>query len=393
MNNENKTQKNESTKKIRSNKGIFLVFSVIFLALVAFLSLYGFIAPDRDFSENENRVLEKAPVLTVQTLLDGSFMKKCETYLTDQFPFRDQAIYVKSYVDRLVGKREENGAYIGKNGFIFDKQSQYDKDKMTSLAELINSFCNQNPELNTVFALSPNSSYIYSENLPDYLSIDSQKESIEHFTSLLTGEINTVDTINALNKAKEDYQVFYRTDHHWTTRGAYSVFEQIAKALSLETEKVNYEFHNVANGFKGTLSGKVMSLGSSDSVEVCFPSASQGTFFIDFYGEKEKSASFFFEEKLSEKNKYEVFLGGNYGKALITTNLESDRKLVVIKDSYANCLLPMLTPYFSKILVLDPRYMTESVEAIMQQDSFTDLLFIYNANTLYQDISLKTVLE
>lgn len=393
MNNENKNPKTENTEKSHSNKGIFLAVAVLFFSLVGFLSIYGFIAPDREFSENENRVLEKAPVLTIQTLLDGSFMKKCETYLTDQFPFRDQAISVKSYVERILGKKEENGAYIGKDGFIFDKQSAYDEIKMTELAKDINSFFKNNSTLNTVFALSPNSSYIYSENLPDYLTIDNQKENIEHFTSLLDSNIKIVDTISALNKAKEDYQVFYKTDHHWTTRGAYSVFEQIAELLGLDTDNVSYGFYNVANGFKGTLSGRVMSLASSDSVEVCFPENSQGTFFIDFYGEKEKSATFFFEDKLSEKNKYEVFLGGNYGKVLITTTLETDRKLVVIKDSYANCILPMLTPYFSKILVLDPRYMTESVETVMQQDNFTDLLFIYNANTLYQDVSLKTVLE
>ncbi len=381
-------------EKIDTSKAgiIFRLCIIVFFLIIGFFSIYGIFAPDRQFSENENRVLEQMPVITPQSLLDGSFMKKCETYLTDQFPFRDGAIHIKSYIERFLGKTKENGAYIGKNGFLFDQQSEFDKKKMAELAKAVNAFCKKNPQLNVTFALVPNSSCVYAENLPDHLQMKNQNSQIQTFYSYLGKRINKIDAFSALNKAKQEHQVFYRTDHHWTTRGAFAVFEAIAKPLEIQADE-HYRFFNVANGFRGTLGSKVSSVKSSDSVEICFVESLQDNFFIDFYGEREKSATFFFEKELDEKDKYEVFLGGNYGKLSVTTRNYDGKKLIVIKDSFANCLLPMLAPYYSKILVLDPRYMTESVADIMQQDEFTDLLFLYNANTLFEDVSLKTVLE
>jgi hypothetical protein len=122
------------------------------------------------------------------------------------------------------------------------------------------------------------------------------------------------------------------------------------------------------------------------------PNKSWGNYYIEISGDTKKYSSCFFEEKLTQKNKYEVFLGGNYARLTITTSLLQGRKLVVIKDSFANCLIPMLTPYFSKIVVIDPRYMTESVKKVLQEDDFTDILFLYNANTLFADTSLADVI-
>lgn len=390
-----KDNNNTNAEKQKKPKGriIFFFFNLSFFMIILFMGFYSFIMPDLDFSEKENRVLAKAPQLTAQGVVDGSFMKNFESYLTDQFPLRDGAIYLKSYVDRLLGKKEENGAYIGKDGFLFDSQTAYSKEKMSETAKAVNAFAKENPEINMGFLLSPNSSCIYSQKLPEHLSPVSQEESISDFYGMLDEEIFKVDAVSALKKAKDEAQVFYRTDHHWTTRGAFSVFCQLQEPLGFRVNKEDFEFFNVSNKFRGTLGSKVTSVNYVDRVEICLPKNSEGSYFIDFYGEKEKSATFFYQEKLNNNNKYEVFLGGNYSKLSVNTTLEGDRKLLVIKDSYANCLLPMLTPYYTKILVLDPRYMTESVKTTMQEDRFTDVLFLYNANTLFDDSSLKEVLE
>ena len=107
----------------------------------------------------------------------------------------------------------------------------------------------------------------------------------------------------------------------------------------------------------------------------------------------EKTASLFFKDKLTKKNHYEVFLGGNYDKVIITTVSQSDRSLLLIKDSYANCMIPMLTPYFNKIVVIDPRYLTDSLDSIIKENDFTHMMYLYNANTLFEDNSLISCLE
>ncbi len=399
---------NIAKEKKQKPKGriIFALFSLFFCVMLGFFSLAGFFVPDRQLSENENRVLAQMPQLTLSGVLDGSFMKDFETYLADQFPFRDEAIYLKSFTDRLWGKKQENGVYIGKEGFLFDEPTPYSKKQMTALAKKINAFQKKNSKLNTVFALVPNSSYIYSDKLPDNLVLPDQKKQIKDFYSRLDGSIKTVNTLSPLIKAKATSDVFYRTDHHWTTRGAYSVFLETAKKLGINTANQKYEFHTVSTHFEGTLKSKSLSQRSKDRLEVCFPADSQGTYYIEFSGSAKKTASFFFEDKLKEKNQYEVFLGGNYARVSVTTDLldysklpvfeghyqQESRKLLVVKDSYANCMLPMLTPYFSKIVILDPRYMTENIQQVLNEDDFTDMLFLYNANTLFADTSLAAVL-
>lgn len=389
----NKKRMDLDKEKKSPKKGsqIFSVFTVFFCFSLAFFALYGMIQPDRQFSENENRVLTQKPVMTLHGLFDGSYMKEIESYLSDQFPFRDEAIYVKSLFERAWGKKEENGAYIGKNGFLFDRQSAYEKDKMIATASAVNSFVRKSPDKRVLFALVPNSTYIYSENLPSDLILSDQKQQVADFYKKLSKKIGKVNTFAPLIKAKNSHQVFYMTDHHWTTRGAFSVFEKIMTGYKIKIDKKNFEFHTVSNGFEGTLKSKSVAHNSTDNVEICFPKNSQGTYVVNISGDK-KRTSCFFEEKLNEKNHYEVFFGGNYGKMTISTVAENDRQLLVIKDSFANCLIPMLTPYFSKIVVLDPRYMTENIYGIMSESDFTDILFLYNANTLFEDTSLVSVL-
>ena len=371
---------------------IFTLFITFFCLLIGFLSVYGFVTPDREFSENESRLLAKMPEFTLNGVLDGTFMKSFETYLTDQFPFRDEAILLKSIMERALGKREENGAYIGKDGFLFEKQTAFDGERMKVIADSINRFAQGKEALNTVFVLVPNSSFVYSEKLPDYLETENQKEQIDEFYAMLCEAIVKTDAVTPLLEAKEEHQVFYKSDHHWTTRGAFVVFEKIMEGFGEEFNEQEFEFHTVSNSFEGTLKSKSPAQAARDTVEVCFPKNSQGTYFAEFSGEGNKKESLFFKEKLSEKNHYKVFLGSNVAKVSVSTVLEGDRKLLVIKDSFANCLIPMLTPYFSKIVVIDPRYMTEGIDGIMNEDAFTDVLFLYNANTFFSDSVLTDVL-
>ena len=390
----NKEKNNSGNNKIKSSRGrvTFFVLILSFFLIVGTVSFTGIITPDRDFSENENRVLASMPALTLQSLADGSFMKKAETYLADQFPFRDTAIRFKSLVDRALGKTEENGAYVGKNGFLFDKPSAPDKTKITDVILSVNRFAERNTDIDVSFVLVPNSTFIYADNLPDYVSLPDQKAQIKAFYGRLSDEITPVNTVKPLLHASSEHQVFYKTDHHWTTRGAFSVFSEIARVLEIDATEADFEFFTVSDSFKGTLSSKVTSSPSADSVEICIPKDNSVRFYIDFYGEKEKSSTFFYKDKLETKNHYEVFLGGNYGKLTVTTSLEGGRKLLIIKDSFANCLIPLLTPYFSKITVLDPRYMTEGISEVLEGDNYTDALFLYNVNTLLQDTSIRDVL-
>lgn len=394
--NENLIYVNEDPGEKRINKGnvVFLCLTVCFCAIIALGGLVNFIAKDRDFSENENRVLASFPKLTVSSIADGTFMKNFETYMSDQFVLRDKMISLKSYFDRLSGKREANGVYIGDDGYLIEKPSKYTSKKAKAMTKSINSFMKKYPELNKMVAISPNSSYIYSEKLPMGIELHSQQSELNGIKNRLKGENYTfLNVTKALKSEKEKSNIFYFTDHHWTTRGAYSVFKAIANKWGLDRSQVKYKFLTVSSDFEGTLASKTGIHDKQDKIEICLPENSEGSYIVSYESQDKRTTSLFEPLKLKQKNKYEVFLGGNYDKVVIDTVSSSRETLLIIKDSYANCLIPMLTPYFAKIVVVDPRYMTESIHGVMDEYNFSHVLFLYNLNTFLQDTSLEDALK
>ena len=391
---DDKKQNTEPLKKGRFTSAL-VSYALIaaFVLLTAGAGIYTFVTKDRSFSESENRMLSQKPVFTSDSLIDGSFMSDFEGWLSDQFPLRDEAIVIKTDFDRLTGKKEENGVYIGKNNRLFEVTSEYDKKKIAEKTDAINSFLAGYPDINKIVAIVPNSSFVYPEDLPDFISADNQQEQIEDIYNALSGDkLETTDTVSALYGMKEDNtELYYKTDHHWTTRAAYGVFLQIADAWELDTEK-EYSFYTVTDSFEGTLASRSGVHDVTDTIEICVPENSVESYTVNYESVHVKNTTLFNESKLSTKNKYEVFLGGNYDKISIETTAPGDQCLLIIKDSYANCMIPMFTPYFSQIVVIDPRYMTESVDTLMSEYNFTHVLLLYNLNIFNSDSALCDVL-
>lgn len=393
MNNENNEKLNNSVsgvKKRNTVKTVALCLIVIFCIFTAGLGILSCLTADREFSESENRVLASMPRFSWSSVLSGSFMKDFETYLADQFPLRDGAISLKTLTDRVLGKRQENGVYIGDNNFLFDEQTDFVKEDNIGKIQAIDEFCEKYPTAKKLFAIAPNSSYIYSEYLPYSLTLPDQQNQIEQiYASLKCKTLTKADVTGILQREKEKgTQLFYKTDHHWTTRAAYSVFSAIIKHWKLDKDDVKFRGFPVTADFEGTLSGKSGVHSAKDTIEIIVPQKSVGSYIVNYESQQRKTTTLFENSKLAEKNKYEIFLGGNYDKVVISTDAENLNTLLIVKDSFANCMLPMFTPYFSKIVVIDPRYLTDSMEKIMGDNDFTHILFLYNLNTFLGDTSI-----
>ena len=401
---EENEEENEEFYDFRYNslkkKGAVISIIVIWLFCLIIFGVSGLhlVSGDSKFSESENRVLSQFPKLSVASVVDGSFMKSFETYLTDQFPLRDGLIAFKTFADRIVGKNEENGVYIGKNGYLFDSQTPLDKKQVKAISEAVLEFKAEHQSFETAFVLVPNSSYVYSDYLPKYLETDNQRQLISYVHKQINDETILWPAAAKLLKAKADKtSLYYKTDHHWTTRAAYILFKDIALSWGLEEDEKaideKFSFYEISDSFEGTLASTSGVHDTKDKVEICVPDKSEGTYVVSLESSGEKTASLFFKDKLKNKNHYEVFLGGNYDKVIISTVAESKRSLLLIKDSYANCMIPMLTPYFSKIVVIDPRYLTDSLDSIVKENDFSHMMYLYNVNTLLEDSSLVSCLE
>lgn len=384
-------KRSKSERKPLNLKGFVTV--AVFTTIIAAVLAANIISPDRTHSDTENRTLASMPTVTFSGVFSGSFMQRFESHVSDQFIFRDEIVSLRSAVNRILGSKEQNGIYIGKSGQLFEKQEEYNVKKLNSIAKSINTFCRNNPKLKATVFVAPTASYILRDKLPDFVEPHNQKKVISRFYGRLDSNVETLNVINAFEKRKNEQKLYYLTDHHWTTRAAKVAFNLLAKKLGINTDSIKYEYHTVSTTFSGTLSKASGIYESADTIEICMPSDSKGTYVVKNADLQTKETSLFELSKLETDNPYELFCGGNFSRLTISTTNRNEKVLLVFKDSYANCLIPMLTPYYQEIVVIDPRYFTDNIEDILNSHPFTDVLFIYNIDTLAKDTSLSDVIE
>ena len=169
-------------------------------------------------------------------------------------------------------------------------------------------------------------------------------------------------------------------------------FEKLAEEMKIENPETDYQVYIVADDFEGTLASKSGYHKSRDAIQVYEPKSHDTEYIVMYVEEGSKSASIYKSECLQEKDKYTVFFGGNHARIDISTTLKEERNLLLVKDSYANCMVQFLLPYYQNIIMIDPRYFYESVDNIMGSYGITEVLFLYNVNTFLGDHSIADVL-
>lgn len=378
---------------MQKNKRYFKLLAVIFILFLNSFFLIGIIEKDKVFSENENRVLSKLPKLTLDNISSGRFSKKFEKYCVDQFPFRNELVKLKTKTDLILGKKEQNGVFISSDGYLIENFSTPDNEAIYQKLLAINKFTKKYKYINQSILIVPNASDILSDKLPKNAPILPQKPFIEGFYNELDPSINKIDVYDTL-KSQTEAPVFYKTDHHWTTDGAYQAFLKMAPSMNLKVNPDYYKKILVSDSFYGTLASKVGYYdGLGDKIQVYVPNNSNDEVVVSYVEEKTKTPSLYNSSKLETKNQYELFLEGNHPLVKIKTTAKNTKTLLVLKDSYANCFVPFLTPFYSNIILVDPRYYYEDLYELIEMEDITDILYLYNANTFFDDTFLADVLN
>ena len=160
--------------------------------------------------------------------------------------------------------------------------------------------------------------------------------------------------------------------------------------MKIDTSKVTHQTYAVTNDFQGTMASSSGLFNAKDNIYITVPKTDI-QYVVNNVSENKKSSSIFVSSKLEQQNKYEVFFGGNFSQINIDTTLNSKNVLLVVKDSYANCMMSMLVPYYKHIVIVDPRYFTDSIDKLVKNEGITDVLWLYNANTFLTDTSIQNV--
>ena len=365
---------------------IFLLFMVLAIVLNIFM-------PDKEYSESENRMLAQAPEFSLTNLASGKFMTDMEDYVTDQFVFRDQWINLKVLEDMALGKRESNGVYIGKQGYLMQvPENNIDDDSVNDNLNAIREFAQRHEDVNTVMSLVPNAAYILEQLTPANAPVRDQSQDIA-LAEETVGDVLTFVDLTETMSSHRDEAIYYKTDHHWTSLGARYAFDTIYSALGISEPAQDYTVYPVSHTFSGTLASKSGYDRSRDTIDIYVPQDVSTEYVVNYVEEGEKTASMYESRALEQKDQYEVFFGGNHSRIDITTPVEENKNLLIFKDSYANCFIPFLQPYFRSIIVIDPRYYYDDVDRLVTDNSITDILFLYNVGTFMTDTSLADSLE
>ena len=387
--------KKQTRKRKKSPFQYFLKhMGQIFFVLLLIGVLVNFIAPDRSFSEKENRVLSSRPKASLSLLASGRYSSQYETYVNDQFIFRDMWVEIKANIDRLLGQTEKNGVYLGKDGYLIEDFTPPSMETLDTLLTSIQGFSKRHPEIQQYALIAPNAVSIYKEKLPAFSPVEDQNIYLDYLKAgMESSNIDYIDIRPILNEHSDEH-LYYRTDHHWTTQSAYYAYQEAAKVMRIDSGLYSYEQLTVTGTFQGTLSAKSgFRSNIKEKIDVFLPEEGTPASLIKYIDEQINSGSFYATKQLEGRDKYAMFFNGNHPLIKIETPLKDNQKvLLVLKDSYANCLVPFLAPHYRTIIMVDPRYYYDNLEELITVEGVNEILYLYNANTFFSDTSLELTL-
>ncbi len=358
------------------------VYAIVIAALWALLTMAQFVLPDAEISDSERRPLEQLPQLTVESLLDGSFMTDFGDYSLDQFPLRDSFRTVKSLFHYYVlGQKDNNGIYIADGNAV--KQEYPLKDK--SVAHALKRF-------QYLYDKYLTDSKVYMAIVPDkgyYLAEESGNLAMDYeamFTQFAQG-MPWAEQIDLTGVLSAD--AYYRTDTHWRQESLLPAAQAICEALGVTAPRAeDFTQTTLERPFYGVYYGQAALPMEPDALTILESDLLKECTVYDY--ESNKTVSVYDMEKLTSRDLYEVFLSGP--RSLLTIenpNAATDRELIVFRDSFGSSIVPLLVQDYAKVTLVDIRYIQIDVLGHFLEFNGQDVLMLYSTLVLNNSETIK----
>lgn len=359
---------------------------VIFMVLLLGLAGKEALSHQRTYSPVEKRELQTRPEISITKVLDGRFQKKYESYLRDQFPGRDHWVSFQTDMELFMGKNEIHNVYIGKNHYLLEHytEKEFDPQQISKNLQALEKFVGktkQNADVHVMMV--PTKSWVLREKLPAFAPHYKEQKFYDALQQKLEKEDVLISVEPVLDAHKEE-EIYYRTDHHWTTLGAWYAYEQYTKAVGgdLQRAQGKKKFRCISKDFYGTTYAKINYARQADKIEIYEPADKLRVVYN--MGEKKTKTLYDFSF-LKTADQYSVFTGGNQAVLEITGGIKNGKTLLLIKDSFANSILPFLAEDYEKLVVVDLRQLNVSGDRLLEMFSPTDILILYNSAQFAQD--------
>ena len=363
----------------------FNVFlSALFCAFIGGVCVISLLLPDKDFSPLENRFLQKPPRLSAENLADGKFMEAAEDYVSDHIVGRDFWVAAKAWSERLSGKQENEGVYFGKQDTLINRVKDPDPEKLDKDMGHLDALVG-NVSAPVYFGLIPSAAEIWRDRLPAGAPTADERAVIDQLY-FSTGA-STIDMYGAL-EARSEEDLYYRTDHHWTSLGAFYGANAIFEAMGLEPIRLeDYTKTTVSDQFYGTsFSTSGVRWLPPDSIDAYVPD--QGIKVTSYFKGTPEEGGLYVDSWLSEKDKYSYFLGGRQPLCVVEKEGSAGPRVLVIRDSYSDSLAPFLTERFSEVHLFDPRDNLTSIKNYVEEHEIDAVVVLYSFANFTTDQNL-----
>jgi len=370
------------------SKKYCIFITTLFCAFIGLFLVANAASPDREFSEMENRNLEQMPTISAKSLLSGEFMKDFETYTTDQFVGRDAWIGLKSSMERALGKKENNNVYFCDEDTLITRFDQPDATKVSENLNYVNNFV-ENVDIPVTFSLIPTQACIWADRLPAGAPNASQTDLLEQAKAAVPGA-TWADLYSSLWEHKDE-DIFYRTDHHWTSLGAYYGYAAVMETLGRGEDTLPmsaFTLETASTDFNGTLySQSGIHWLTPDTIE--FWVQDDGLSITSWRTGEPQSGTLYDRSYLEKKDKYSSFLGGNQPLCVIRNEAAAGKgKLLLIRDSYSDSLAPFLAQSFEEVHLIDTRYYRMSPAQYAAENGIDEICVLFSIPNFITEKSL-----
>lgn len=366
--------------------------AVVFLIFIYGMALWFLFSPKTDYSSSEKRYLQKFPDANVEKVLSGEFGSEFETFFADRFPQRNTWVGLNAYTTLAEGNNGASGVYNCKNGYLINKPVSTDNNLDKNVGAVVD-FAKKIDAPTTVM-LVPSTGYIADDVLPTFHDKYNDDEDISRISSTLSKE--KIGFVDLRERFKSEYkngsQLYYKTDHHWTTKGAYTGYQELCKALGITPiDDSTLKKDSYPDFYGTTYSSSGFWLTPPDNIEIWSnPKNSDKNISVKITegANVKTSGSMYFTDHLKEDDKYPVFIDGNHALTEITNTNAKNGTILLIKDSFSHSLAPFLAENYSKVVLVDLRYYKESVSQLVSTYNPEQVVVLYGIDNLATDTDI-----
>lgn len=364
----------------------------VFLIFIFGMAVWFVLNPKSEYSSSEKRYLQQFPEISVDKVLDGSFGTEFESYFADQFPARSFWVGLNAYYTLDTGNNGANGVYNCNNGYLINKPVSTDNKLEKNVSAIVKFKNSIDVPVTVMFA--PSTGYVAYDVLPAVHDKYNDDNYFEQTSKTLSE--NGIEFTDLRKTFKEAYadgnQLYYKTDHHWTTLGAYTAYQKLCEQLNINpAPKEKFDIKSYGGFYGTTYSTSGFWFTPPDSIQIwnnpentdknIKVTISEGT-------DTDEFSSMYFYNHLEEDDKYPVFIDGNHALTEITNSNAKGGTILLVKDSFSHSLAPFLAENYSKIILVDMRYYKMSVSQIVEQEKPEQIVFLYGIDNIATDTDL-----